>query len=103
MKNKLDSWREESECQIQRKPQSFMRLHLPITRIRVSYIVIIKMSITCALHIIMCSSFEVEPTSILPGLRRGQRDERLDVVVRQSGENSSANQPTCDNVNKNNC
>lgn len=46
---------------------------------------------------IMCSAFEVEPTSILTSLRGGQRDERLDVVVRQSGEDSSANQPTFDN------
>lgn len=45
-------------------------------------------------------SANVELTSILAGLWRGQRDERLDVVVRQSGEDSSANQPTCDNVNK---
>lgn len=40
------------------------------------------------------SAFQVQPTSILTSLRGGQRDERLDVVVRQSGEDSSANQPT---------
>lgn len=36
-------------------------------------------------------NYSVALTSILTGLGGGQRDERIDIVFRQSGEDSSAN------------
>lgn len=37
-------------------------------------------------------------TSILTSLGGGQRDESIDIVFRQSGEDSSANQTSCGRV-----